>query len=43
MPAILAAQEAEMRETLDQSQPGQIVLDTLSQKYLTQKGLVEWL
>jgi hypothetical protein len=26
-----------------QSQPGEIVLKTLSQKYPSQKGLVEWL
>jgi hypothetical protein len=25
------------------SKPAQIVCETLSQKYLTQKGLVEWL
>jgi hypothetical protein len=40
---ILATQEAEIRRISVQSQPGQIVLKTLSQKYLTQKGLVEWL
>jgi hypothetical protein len=43
MPVILATQEAEIRRTVVQSQPRQIVCETLSQKYLTQKGLVEWL
>jgi hypothetical protein len=43
MPIILVTQEAEMRRIAVQSQPGQIVQETLSQKYLTQKGLVEWL
>jgi hypothetical protein len=43
MPIILAAQEAEIRRIVVQSQLGQIVCETLSQKYLTQKGVVEWL
>jgi hypothetical protein len=43
MPVILATQEAEIRRTMVQSQAGQIVHETLSQKYLTPKGLVEWL
>jgi hypothetical protein len=34
---ILAAQEAEIRRILDQSQPGQIVHKTLSQKNPSQK------
>jgi hypothetical protein len=44
-PAILATQEAEIRRISVQSQPGQIVLETLSQKnpLHTKKGLVEWL
>jgi hypothetical protein len=41
MPVILAAQEAEIRRIIVQSQPGQIVCETLSQKYFSQKGLVE--
>jgi hypothetical protein len=43
MPVILATQEAEIRRIAVQSQPKQIVHETLSQKYITQKGLVEWL
>jgi hypothetical protein len=43
MPVILATQEAEIKRLEVRSQPGQIVLETLSRKYLTQKGLVEWL
>jgi hypothetical protein len=43
MPVILAAQEAEIRRITVQSQPGQIVCETLSQKYPSLKGLVEWL
>jgi hypothetical protein len=43
MTVILATQEAEIRMIPVRSQPRQIVLETLSQKYLTQKGLVEWL
>jgi hypothetical protein len=42
-PVILATQEAEIRRITVQSHPGQIVRETLSQKHLTQKGLVEWL
>jgi hypothetical protein len=41
-PIILASQEAEIRR-ITQNQPRQIVHETLSQKYLTQKVLVEWL
>jgi hypothetical protein len=42
---ILATQEAEIRRIGVQSQPGQIVCETLSQKKksLHKKGLVEWL
>jgi hypothetical protein len=36
-------QEAEIRRMEVRSQPGQIVHRTLSQKYPSQKGLVEWL
>jgi hypothetical protein len=46
MPVILATQEAEIRRITVQSQPGQIVLETLSQKKpftKKKKGLVEWL
>jgi hypothetical protein len=43
MPVILATQEAEIRRTDIQIQSGQIVWETLSRKYLSQKGLVEWL
>jgi hypothetical protein len=42
MPVILATQEAEIRRIVVQSQPGQIVYETQSQKYQQQKGLVEW-
>jgi hypothetical protein len=42
-PVILATQEVEIRRITVQSQPRQIVLETLSQKYPSQKGLVEWL
>jgi hypothetical protein len=38
-----ATQEAEIRRIMVQSQSGQIVCETLSQKYQTRKGLVEWL
>jgi hypothetical protein len=34
IPVILATQEAEIRRIMVQSQPGQIVCKTLSQKYL---------
>jgi hypothetical protein len=40
-PVILATQEAEIRRIVVQSQLRQIVRETLSLKYLTQKGLVE--
>jgi hypothetical protein len=45
MPEILATQEAEIRRIMVQSQPRQIVLETLSQKNPThhKKGLVEWI
>jgi hypothetical protein len=43
MPIILATQEAEIRRIMVQSQPGQIIRETLSQKYPPQKGLMEWL
>jgi hypothetical protein len=36
MPVILAAQEAEIRRIVVQSQPRQIVHETLSQKYSSQ-------
>jgi hypothetical protein len=44
-PVILATQEAEIRRTVVQSQPRQIVCKILSQKKKThnKKGLVEWL
>jgi hypothetical protein len=42
-PIILATQEAEIRRIEVQSQPGEIVHKTLSQKTLHIKGLVEWL
>jgi hypothetical protein len=38
MPVILATQETEIRRIKVQSQPRQIVLETLSRKYPTQKG-----
>jgi hypothetical protein len=37
LPIILATQEAEIMRITVQSQPGQIVLETLSRKYPTQK------
>jgi plasmid maintenance system antidote protein VapI len=40
-PVILATQEAEIRRTAGQSQPGEIVHETLSRKYPSQKGLAE--
>jgi hypothetical protein len=44
-PVILNTQEPEIRRITVRSQPGQIVLETLSQKKknLHKKGLVEWL
>jgi hypothetical protein len=41
MPIILATQEAEIRRITVRSQPGEIVHETLSQKYPSQKGLAE--
>jgi hypothetical protein len=43
MPVILATQEADIRRITVRSQPRQIVLETLSRKYPSPKGLVEWL
>jgi hypothetical protein len=44
MPVILGTQEAEIRRIMVQSQPGQTVHKTLSQKYPSQKkGLVKLL
>jgi hypothetical protein len=44
IPVILATQEAEIRRILVQSQPWQIICETLSQKTPThQKRAVEWL
>jgi ribosomal protein S21 len=44
MSVILATQEAEIRRIVVQSQPGQIVHQTLSRKKsITKIGLVEWL
>jgi hypothetical protein len=46
MPVILATQDAEIWRITVQSQPGQIVCETLSQKKKSithKKGLVEWL
>jgi hypothetical protein len=42
-PIILAIQKAEIRRIAVQSQPRQIVPETLSQKNPSQKGLVKWL
>jgi hypothetical protein len=42
MPAILATQEAEIRKIELQSQPGQIVHETLSQKYPTTTTKCWW-
>jgi hypothetical protein len=36
IPTILATQEAEIRKIVVQSQPGQIIHEILSRKYLTQ-------
>jgi hypothetical protein len=41
-PVILATQ-AEVRRIMVQSQPGQIVCETILKKPITKKGLVEWL
>jgi hypothetical protein len=41
MPVILATEEAEIRRIVVQSQPGQIVQETLSEKTHHKKGLVE--
>jgi hypothetical protein len=43
MPVILDTQEADIRSIMVQSQPGQIVLETLSQKPFSKIVLVEWL
>jgi hypothetical protein len=43
IPVILATQETEIRRIAVQSQPRQIVHETLSRKYSSQKGLAEWL
>jgi hypothetical protein len=44
MPVILATQGAKSRRIAVQSQPGEIVHETLSRKKPSQKkGLVEWL
>jgi hypothetical protein len=40
---ILATQEEEIRRITIQSHSGQIVFETLSQKTLHKKGLVQWL
>jgi hypothetical protein len=42
-PVIVTTQEAEIRRIAVLNYPGQIVSETLSQKHLSQKGLVEWL
>jgi hypothetical protein len=42
-PIILATQETGIRRIALPSQPGQIICEILPQKYLSQKGLVEWL
>jgi hypothetical protein len=42
-PVVLATQEAEIKRIAVQSQPGQIVLETLSRKKpITKKGLAGW-
>jgi hypothetical protein len=43
MPVILATEEAEIRRIEVEASLDKYVLKTLSRKYLTQKGLVEWL
>jgi hypothetical protein len=43
MPVILATQKAEIKRIMVQSQLGQIISETLSQKPIRKKGLVEWL
>jgi hypothetical protein len=40
---IVATQETDIRRVVVQSQPGQIVCETLSGKYPSHKGLAEWL
>jgi hypothetical protein len=42
-PIILVTQEAEIRRIVVQSQPRQIVCETISKTSITIKGLVEWL
>jgi hypothetical protein len=39
---MVATQEAEITKIEVRSQPGQIVYKTLSQKYPTQRGLLEY-
>jgi hypothetical protein len=41
-PVIQATEEAEIRRIEVQSQPGQVVQETLSRKYPSEKGLTEW-
>jgi hypothetical protein len=43
MPVIPVTQDTKIRRIKIQSQPRQIVHETLTQKSLHQKGLVEWL
>jgi hypothetical protein len=44
MPIVLPTQEAEIRRITVQSQPRQIVCETLfGKKPITKKGLVKWL
>jgi hypothetical protein len=42
-PIILVTQEAEIRRIVVQSQPRQIVCETISKTSITIKGLVEWI
>jgi hypothetical protein len=43
MPTILAIQEAEIKRIVVQSQPRQIVHETLPQKIPSQERVVKWL